>query len=214
MSGLHDLLVIFDFDGVIVQADTTRLLIDRHAAGDPGPTDTAFAGGEIVSREWLVDSWEQVRSVPAATQLATVREVPLDSGFEPLLAYLRAGGADVVIVSDGFGFYAREIGARFGVDVLANDVDWATGELQFPNEHLCCSCQSCGTCMKAPMKDPRAEGRWTIMVGSRVADHKAAVRADVLFAKGALAAWCDAGDVRYRPYATLADVHAGIEDIV
>ena len=214
MSGLHDLLLILDFDGVVTQTDTTRLLLDRHAPGDVGPTDTAFAHGELTSREWLVDQWEQVRGVPAATQLATVRDVPLDPGFEALLAYVRSGGADVVIVSDGFGFRAREIGARYDVDVLANDVDWTTGALLFPNEHLCCSCQSCGTCMKAPMKDPRAQGRWTVMVGARVADHKAAVRADVLFAKGSLASWCAASDVAFRPYVTLADVHAGIEDIV
>ena len=214
MSGLHDLLVILDFDGIVTQADTTRLLLDRFAVGDVGPADDAFAHGEITSREWLVDQWEQLRTVPETVQRTAVREVSLDPAFPDLLAYLRAGGADVVIVSDGFGFRAREIGAQYDVDVLANDVDWGTGELCFPNEHLCCSCQSCGTCMKAPMKDPRAEGRWTIMVGARVADHKAAARADVLFAKGALASWCDASDIAYRRFVDLADVRAGIEDIV
>ena len=41
-------------------------------------------------------------------------------------------------------------------------------------------------------------------------DRKAALLADVLFAKGPLAAWCDRIGAAYHPYETLADVEAAL----
>ena len=44
------------------------------------------------------------------------------------------------------------------------------------------------------------------MVGDGASDQKAALLADVLFAKDGLARWCDRAGVPYHPFATLADV--------
>ena len=92
----------------------------------------------------------------------------------------------MLVVSDGFGFYAREVCATLGVPVLTNDVDWTTGRLEFPHEDRCCACSSCGVCKQAPIKDAKYGGRTTVLVGDGASDYKAALLADVVFAKGTL----------------------------
>ena len=70
------------------------------------------------------------------------------------------------------------------VPVLTNAVDWTTGRLEFPHEDRCCACSSCGVCKQAPIKDARHAGRTTVLVGDGASDYKAALLADVVFAKG------------------------------
>ena len=77
--------------------------------------------------------------------------------------------------------------APLGVDVLTNAVDFTTGELQFPHEDRCCPCSSCGVCKQAPIKDAQYRGQTTVLVGDGASDRKAALLADVVFAKGPLA---------------------------
>jgi len=112
------------------------------------------------------------------------------------------------VVSDGFGFYVHDRLAHLDVPILTNAVDWSSGELEFPNLDRCCACSSCGTCKQAPIKDAQRRGLTTVMVGDGASDQKAALLADVLFAKDGLARWCDLAGVRYEPFATLADVRA------
>src|SRR5205814_10612215 len=130
--------------------------------------------------------------------------------LEPLLACLRAGGAEVAVVSDGFGFYAKEICERVGLPLITNVVDWTSGSLEFPNLDRCCACSSFGTCKQAPIKDARRRGRTAVFVGDGVSDRKAALLADVLFAKGRLAEWCDFSGVEFLSFETLADVHSAL----
>jgi 2-hydroxy-3-keto-5-methylthiopentenyl-1-phosphate phosphatase len=125
-----------------------------------------------------------------------------------LIAQLRDRGAEVAVLSDGFGFYADEVCERLGVQVLTNAVDWSSGTLEFPNLDRCCPCSSCGTCKQAPIKDARRRGRTAIFVGDGVSDRKAALLADVLFAKGRLAEWCEFSGVEHVPFDTLAEVYS------
>ena len=136
------------------------------------------------------------------------REVPLDPGFAPLLEALRGAGAEVTVVSDGFGFYVHERCAPFAVDILTNEPDFATGRLEFPHEAHGCACSSCGTCKQAPVKDARYRGRTTVLVGDGTSDAKAALLCDVVFAKAELGSWCARAGVAFTPFDTLAEVAA------
>ena len=61
-------------------------------------------------------------------------------------------------------------------------------------------------CKQAPIKDAKYRGQTTVLIGDGASDRKAALLADVVFAKDALATWCDAFGVDYIPFETLADV--------
>lgn len=199
--------VFFDYDGTLSVRDTGVAVLE--ALGDPAwrDVDAEYERGEIGSRVCLLDEWDLLPKDPDALR-AAARAVPLDPDAEPLLADLRAAGAEVAIVSDGFGFYVHERLGHTGVPIFTNAVDWSTGALEFPNADRCCACSSCGTCKQAPIKDAKRRGLTTVMVGDGVSDQKAALLADVLFATAGLAAWCDRAGVAYRRFSTMADVRA------
>src|SRR5947207_7113777 len=200
--------VFLDFDGTMTVVDSGVHLLER-LSGDNSwlAIDELYGAGAIGSRECLEREWELLPHDEAALRDAA-RAVALDPDAERLLADLQARGAEVTVVSDGFGFYAEEVCARLGVSVLTNAVDWSTGVLEFPNLDRCCPCSSCGTCKQAPLKEARRRGRTVVFVGDGVSDRKAALLADVLFAKGRLAEWCELSGVDHIPFHSLADVHA------
>jgi len=201
--------VFLDFDGTITVADTGVHLLERLGTEGWREIDQLYGTGAIGSRECLEREWALLPNDESALR-AVAAEVGLDPGFEPLVDDLRAGGADVVVVSDGFGFYAEEVCGRLGLALVTNDVDWAEGRLRFPNLDRCCPCSSCGTCKQAPIKDARRRGRTVVFVGDGVSDRKAALLADVLFAKGPLAEWCELTGVDHLPFDSLADVHSAL----
>jgi len=197
--------VFVDFDGTITTVDSGVYALQRLAPGAWEELSEAYARGEIGSRECLLDEWDLLpRDETLLREVA--REVEIDLGFAALVEGLRAAGADVTVVSDGFGYYATEVCEPIGVRVLTNSVDWATGELQFPHEDRCCPCSTCGVCKQAPIKDAQHSGLTTVLIGDGTSDRKAALLADVVFAKGSLQRWCAMNDVRHIAFDTLAEV--------
>jgi 2,3-diketo-5-methylthio-1-phosphopentane phosphatase len=203
--------VFLDFDGTISTADIGVHLLDRLGADGWRSVSEEYAAGIIGSRVCLLDEWDLL--TPDEPRMRSVAaEIPLDPDFGPLVDGLTAAGADVAIVSDGFGFYVHDSCERAGVDVAVytNAVDWATGRLEFPHEDRCCPCTSCGVCKQAPIKEAARRGRATVLVGDGTSDRKAALLADVVFAKGALARWCALNGVPHLPFAGLGDVRAAL----
>ena len=198
--------VFLDFDGTITTKDVGVHVLERAAPDAWLEIDEQFRLGAIDSRECILDEWELVEG-DEATLRAIAAEVTLDPGVGPLVDALRAAGAELTVVSDGFGFYVHDAVAPFGLDVMTNAVDFTTRELQFPFEDRCCPCASCGTCKQAPIKDAHHRGQTTMLIGDGASDRKAALLADVVFAKGALASWCAGFGIDHIEFDALADVH-------
>jgi 2-hydroxy-3-keto-5-methylthiopentenyl-1-phosphate phosphatase len=201
--------VFFDFDGTITPVDVGVHLLDRLAGPSWQEIEERYDAGEIGSRECIVLQWEMLPRDEALLR-EVAREIEVDPAFGPLVDALRAAGAEVMVVSDGFGFHVVDAIAPYGVPVLTNAVDFASWEMAFPNADRCCPCSTCGTCKQAPLKDARRAGRSVVFVGDGTSDRKAGLLADVLFARGSLADWCDLTGVEYRPFASLADVHRSL----
>jgi 2-hydroxy-3-keto-5-methylthiopentenyl-1-phosphate phosphatase len=201
--------VFLDFDGTVTERDVGQHLLDRFAGDEWLTLRDEYRAGTIGSRECLLGQWDLLHA-DETTLRAAAGDVPLDPGFEGLVAALRDAGAELVVVSDGFGFRAEEVCAAAGVRVLTNHVDWAARRLEFPHEDRCCPCSTCGVCKQAPIKEARHAGRTTVLVGDGTSDRKAALLADLVFAKGRLAQWCALQEVPHRRFATLADVHAAL----
>lgn len=198
--------VFLDFDGTITTSDVGQHLLARRA--DPAWLELhdAYGRGEIASRELLLEQWALIDDPLDEVGLrAVAREVAIDPGLERFVGALAAAGAELTVVSDGFGFYLDEVCDRLGVRILTNAVDFATGRLEFPNEDRCCPCSSCGVCKQAPIKDARHLGRTAVLIGDGVSDRKAALLADVVLAKDALADWCDHVGIAFHRFLTLDD---------
>ena len=201
--------VLLDFDGTLTPVDTGVRLLERLAPPEWRAIDDEYVRGEIGSRICLLDEWDLLPHDEVVLR-AALGDVELDPDAEALIADLRAAGAEVLVVSDGFGFFATEVAERLGVPILTNAVDWESGRLEFPHEDRCCACSSCGTCKQAPIKDARYAGQTTVLVGDGASDFKAALLADLVFAKGSLAEWCARQAVPFTPFDTLADVRAAL----
>ncbi len=201
--------VFLDYDGTISTRDTGVALLEQFAPPRWRAIDEEYVRGEIGSRVCLLDEWDLLPKDEAQLRAAAA-EVPLDPGLDDLVVALRAAGAEVTVVSDGFGFYLHERLAHLALPIVTNDVDWSSGELVFPNADRCCACSSCGTCKQAPIKDAKRRDRMTVLVGDGASDQKAALLVDVLFAKDGLARWCDRAGVAYHAFTTLADVQAAL----
>jgi 2,3-diketo-5-methylthio-1-phosphopentane phosphatase len=207
---LAETTVFLDFDGTVTTVDSGVHLLSRLVDETAWrPVDEAYARGSIGSRECLVAEWAMLPRDEALVR-SVAAEVGVDPGFGGFVRDLRDAGAEVVVVSDGFGFLAREVCAGVGVECVTNDVDWSAFALTFPNEDRCCPCSTCGTCKQAPIKSARARGRRTVLVGDGASDRKAAVLVDSLFAKDGLAYWCDDAGVPYEWFDCLDDVRWGL----
>src|SRR5205814_3608481 len=141
---------LVDYDGTISLQDVGDALLARHYPDEAeiARLDALYDAGLIGSRElmkWDMDvlprDAELLRSEAAA--------MPQDETFPAFVAAVRARGAQVEVVSDGFGFYVRSNLAALGVSdvfVATNENRVAEGGagMSFPFGHP--SCCVCGTC--------------------------------------------------------------------
>lgn len=196
--------VLIDFDAVVAETDPTARLVHQLGGPDGLLLERAYDLGLVGSREFTLDAWDLLE--PDEERWRAAADVGCDPGFAPLVGALRAGGAEVVVVSDGLGFYAADACGGLDVELLHNDVDFAGRRLALRHEDRCCPCATCGVCKQATLKDARRRGRRTVLVGARLHDRKAALLADLVVARGALARWCAAAGVHHVAFDDLAGV--------
>lgn len=212
MRDLSKTAVFLDFDGTISVRDIGVHILDRLA--DPGwrELDVAYAAGTIGSRECMAQQWSHIPShVTEDERRAAAREVPLDPGFGPLVAALRDAGAEIAVVSDGYGYYAHELLAEWALPIFANGVDFATNEVVFPHaDQRCAPCGACGTCKPAVLEAAHARGLRSVFIGDGTSDRHAARMAHEVFAKGALAQWCRDEAIAHTSFAHLEEVTTAI----
>jgi HAD superfamily phosphoserine phosphatase-like hydrolase len=202
--------VFLDFDGTIALGDTGVHLLNRLVGDSWLEIEELYKSGEIGSRECVARQWALLPVGDEGRLRSVAAEVPIDDHFEPLVDALVDAGAEVSIVSDGFGFVASDVGEAVGIAVRTSAVDWATSTLTFPYEDSSCPCARCGTCKQAPLREAAARGRTTILVGDGASDQLAAPLADLVFATDQLARWCDVNNVAYRPFLSLGEVAAAL----
>ena len=204
--------VFIDFDGTISTQDVGIHLLERLVARRYEVIDARYEEGTIGSRQYVSELWRLLAGVDRDELLQVAREVPLDPAFDALVAFLESGGAQVTVVSDGLGFYVHDRLAGHDVAVRASQVD-AEDLPVFPFGDPACPCGLCGTCKASPVREARACGRRTAVVGDGTSDRFAAVEADLVFAKGRLVHWCRRDSIPYVPFAGLGDVLAAFREL-
>ncbi len=204
--------VFLDFDGTISTADTCVHLLEQLAPPEWKAVEAQYLAGDLGSRDCLLAEWAMLDG-DEATRRAVAAGVSLDAGLEYLVRMLRTRGADVSIVSDGYGFYLDDqVGhlRSLGVEIRSSAVDWDTLELKFPNADDGCPCAACGTCKRMPIEAAAGRGRTTVLVGDGASDRRAAAVADIVFAKDGLARWCAESGIEFVSFACLDDVRLAL----
>lgn len=194
-SPLH---LFIDFDGTISEEDTTDLLLQRFADPEWEAVEAAWARGEMGSRECMARQVSLLRMTPEQLD-GFLDGVRIDPAFPEAVALFRRHGVPVTVLSDGLDLVARGVLDRAGVDapVLSNRLRWQGGDrwkLDFPHARTDCA-SAAGNCKcTRVITDTRppagAPGTVSVLIGDGRSDFCAARAADVVFAKGKLAAHC------------------------
>jgi 2-hydroxy-3-keto-5-methylthiopentenyl-1-phosphate phosphatase len=204
--------VWIDFDGTITRRDVLDDLIALCAENDSWKqVEARWQAGEIGSRECLEAEFSLLR-IDDDRLDAFLDRVVIDPGVVPLLNLLEEFDIPRAIVSDGIERFIHRILTRHGVKsvpVRANVMqrDGLRMQLQCPHSSSACESASahCKCCSIHSIGDER---RQSIYIGDGRSDLCPARKADVVFAKGALAAALRKEERPFRPFETLLDVAA------
>ena len=197
--------VFVDFDGTIALEDTTDVILERFALPEWRLVEADWVAGTIGSRECLARQVDLMRARPCDLD-AVASEIPIDPHFLDFAALCRANAIPLTVVSDGLGQVVTAMLARAGADVtvLANRlVRIGTDRWRLAFPHASEACRSAAGNCKCRALD-REPGTLRILIGDGRSDFCAAQSADLVFAKGALAAHCHANGLAYQVFGNFA----------
>ncbi len=211
--------VIFcDFDGTITEIDVTDQILSELAHPSWREVEQEWVRGTIGSRECLERQMALVKASERELN-ALVEAIPVDPSFAGFYSFVRKRGIHLFILSDGFDSIIRRVLRKAGLDgplasgrrVFASTLAWDGGLLrpQFPYADPGCR-HGCATCKVALMKKLDSR-RWKIFIGDGLSDRFAAERADLVYAKGQLLAYCRDRGLKPQPFENFADVQADLE---
>ena len=183
--------ILCDFDGTITPSDLADFIFRN------------FAGcGLFYSQQWaqgLIDTREEITrtfaTITASREeiAAALAGIAIDPTFPDLVAFARQNGMELAVVSDGLDWAIDTVLKAHGIlglPIYANHV-------VFEGEKLTCefpwydsSTPLVGVCKPLVVRRYRAEGQRVIFIGDGRSDREAVLEADLVFARDALAKFC------------------------
>jgi 2-hydroxy-3-keto-5-methylthiopentenyl-1-phosphate phosphatase len=191
--------LVLDWDGTVTVQDSLVQVI--HEFGDPAILAELEprVGVDLTLHQEIAAEFEAITAPLAEVAGWVVEHVEVRPGLKEVAAL------DPLVISAGFHELIEPVLAREGValDVLANRVDagadgWV---VRFRDETVCATCGE-------PCKRGSLAGEPYVYVGDGYSDRCAALAADRIFARDALAAHLDANGIAYEPFDDLLDVTA------
>src|SRR5881628_941460 len=207
------LAFVCDFDGTVSPTDVGAALVRRFTTdrGRVAGLVERWRVGEIGTRDVIEGECATLR-VSAAESLEFVRGFDLDPGFAPFARAALERGDRVMVVSEGYDFYLRELLGRAGLGDLA----WAANHATFEGDRLVPSfphpgasgpaCMGCGNCKARHVRSFHAGGCEVVLVGDGLSDRCAAAAADAVLACGELLDWCRAQGIAATPFENFTDL--------
>lgn len=214
-------MLFLDFDGTITGRDAVDAILEAYADTRWLAVEEQWRSGRIGSRACLQAQMALVEATPNELD-ALLDSIEVDEGFALLLDTCAARGAAVHIVSDGFDYCIRRILARrelglaerlAGVRIFSSHLEpsgrrWHT---DFPHSRTACE-HGCATCKPVVMSLLNRAGAPAVFVGDGLSDRYAAGVADLVFAKGSLAAYCRGEGIAHILYDGLGEVAAYLDE--
>lgn len=201
--------VFVDFDGTISVGDTTDLILEKFADPSWQAVEADWVAGRIGSRECLARQIDLVRASPQALDAFAQKSV-IDPHFASFVALCATHSLPVTVVSDGLDRVATAMLARAGLTlpIVANHLEWLGEDrwrLRFPHAREDCR-TAAGHCKCATLA--AVPGALRVVVGDGRSDFCAAAAADLVIAKGALAAYCADNAIPFERFTDFAGATA------
>jgi HAD superfamily phosphoserine phosphatase-like hydrolase len=203
-----------DFDGTVSPRDIGDGFVERFSPGGAAARVPELAGwldGRCGHRELTRAQCALVRARHDEA-LAFARGFALDPAFAPFTREALARGDVVMVVSEGFDFYVRDLLEREGLGALP----WAANHLRFEPDGRVTpefpfadpACDDCGNCKARHVRDQQALGRDVVLVGDGASDRHGALAANRVLARGGLLEWCHADRLPCVAFEDFEDVAA------
>ena len=189
--------LVVDWDGTVTVEDSLVQVI--HEFGDPALLAELEprVGVDLTLHEEIALEFGAITTPLEEVARWVVQHVEVRSGLHEL------GGFEPTVISAGFHELIEPVLAREGIalEVLANRLDarpegWV---VHFRDETVCATCGE-------PCKRGALDGEAYVYVGDGYSDRCAALAAERVFARDALAAYLDGRGGSYEPFDDLADV--------
>ncbi len=208
-----------DFDGTISSRDIGFDLFDTY--GMQEPLHGRLKRGELPIQEY----WREIVKTVVEPSLSHeeldryLRQVPPDRGAADLFDLIERAETPFTIVSDGMDLYISrwmEIHGLPAKRLFCNHAElMADGEIRvsFPYASEECDCSS-AVCKRNLLLGMIGEVERVIYIGDGMSDFCPAELADVIFAKGELAAYCNANGLPHHSWKSLTEVVPLLEKLL
>ena len=197
--------ILSDFDGTITDRDGLYTFIKNYAVGDWEKIEEDWANGKIDSQECLVEEFKLIPNL--SENLISVfiqNDLEIDKYFKEFYNYISNHNIDFYIVSDGIDYFIERILAKYNlknIKIISNHGEFSDGKftITFPNKSTNCV-NNAGTCKCEILKSLKDKYGKIIYIGDGVSDYCVSDKADILYAKSRLAAYCDKKGIHYTKY--------------
>jgi 2,3-diketo-5-methylthio-1-phosphopentane phosphatase len=203
--------VVCDFDGTITLADTTDVVLANLARPHWRKLEDRWMTREISAAECKRRQIALIGPDRAALD-AVLDRVEIDPAFARFVAWCREQSIQVSIVSDGVDYFIARILARHGlgdIPAVANELVERPSRMSLAQPWIREGCAGgSGVCKCSVAVIETLTEDAIVYVGDGRSDFCVSHRADVLFAKGALADYAAARGQTFHPFNTFDDVAA------
>ncbi len=202
--------VFTDFDGTITAEDTLVHLLDHYAGSSWLEIERRVEAGTLSEEQGLRDEVALLRAPWAEALGQVLAAVPVDPGFAGFVAFCRERGWPLTILSGGLAPLIQAVLERegladlpFAANGLAFEADgrWRVVPATTPRINALCN-----HCKSWHLAQIAAIGTRTVYIGDGTTDRCPAGRADLVFAKGALAEWLEVRGIAHRPFSSFAEI--------
>ena len=210
---LSEYVIVSDFDGTITLEDSNALLVVICGNDENAQIEVDFISGVMSNREALLRHFDVMRiSLPDYKGFIN-SHIRMDPEFDSFLEHAHMRGIPIYIVSAGFRQAVEcVLGEQRlqGVEVFANDLRGEPYIMpSFATAHPVCEKPRgpCGHCKRDCLKAIREKSSQKIMyIGDGLTDRCAIEEADLVFAKDALAVYCEKHGMPYTEYRSFDDI--------
>lgn len=198
--------VAIDFDGTVTDVDIIDAILQKFARPEWKEAETLWEQGIIGSRECLGRQMAMVDKT-LDQLLDYIDQFSIDETFGDFIGLLEDRQIPFAIVSDGFHVFIEKLLENAGLrrlPVIANRLWEEQGRLNtaFPYAYQACNAANC-KCMAV---QDLSKDRSLILIGDGQSDFCLAHKADLVFSKKKLTAFCQRYKIPYSPFNNFTEV--------
>lgn len=185
----NDISFLVDFDGTISKNDIGFSILNRFSVGSWKEIDEDFLAGKIGSPEAYRLILKRIKAKEEELKKFVLKVEKLDPSFKEFHSFTKKMNFPLSVVSDGFGFYIREIFKKHCLNsskIYANEIIPSEESFELETPFGVFWCEMCGTCKLQILRDHRENSGRIVYIGDGYSDRCAVEEADDVFSRRTL----------------------------